>query len=133
MAFLVGPDSAASQALLKFTIENDRIAFPDLKIAIPAEGYAGPLPSSLRGDELALGDKPVKDAASVEGIYYPRIQAFLRDSKAGKNSGAQYFRRLKAMIVLISGTNGYVLGTSRLREYLNRRLSELTSSEDFRC
>src|SRR2546421_235362 len=77
--FSVGPDSAGSQALLKFTIENDRIAFPDLKIAIPTEGYAGPLPSSLRGDELALGDKPVKDAASVEGIYYPRIQAFLRD------------------------------------------------------
>src|SRR5713101_6723975 len=30
--FSVGPDAASSQALLKFTIENDHLAFPDLNI-----------------------------------------------------------------------------------------------------
>ncbi len=115
--FAVGPDGASSQALLMFRIENDRPVFPGLNITI--EGHGGPLPSSLRDEETTLDDEPVTDVVRVEQIYYPRIQAFLRDLKAGKNSGAQYFRRLKAMIVLMPDANGYVLGTLRLRQHLS--------------
>src|SRR5438094_1750658 len=35
--FSVGPDAASAQALLKFTIEKDQLAFPDLNIVIPSD------------------------------------------------------------------------------------------------
>src|SRR3989442_904483 len=74
--FSVGSDAASSRALLKFKIDGDRPVFPDLKIKLPSERRAGPLPSSLRDQEIALDDAPVTDAARIEEIYYPRIQAF---------------------------------------------------------
>ena len=131
--FSVEPDGASSEALLKFKVENGRPVFPDLNVAVPLDRQGGPLPSSLRDGEVALSDEPVKDPAQIEEIYYPRIEAFLRDLKSGKNTGAQYFRRLKAVIALMPDGNGYVLGASRLRQRLNRRLSDLTANEDFRA
>jgi signal transduction histidine kinase len=130
--FSMRPDGASFQALLKFRVAADRPVFPDLNVSVRSDKGAGPFPSTLRDGQLELGDEPVTDVTTVEEIYYPRIEAFLRDLKAGNNSGAQYFRRLKAIIVLMPDGKGFVLGTSRLREHLNQKLSELTANEDFR-
>src|SRR5438105_5766721 len=40
--FSVGPDAPSSQALLKFSIENNRPVFPELNITV--DTHAGPLP-----------------------------------------------------------------------------------------
>lgn len=86
------PDGAASQALLRFAVDGDRVIIPGLSEAPPSERARTPVPSSsFAGRE-------------IEDVYYPRIQVFLRDFNLGQNSGAQYFRRLKAMIVRIPGT-----------------------------
>ncbi len=136
--FSSAPDGAASQSLLRFTIDGERILFPALGMAIPPEKYVNPVPfASSKGsprDDGAITDADaVLDTKAVEEIYYPRIQAFLRDFKSRRNSGAQYFRRLKAMVVQISGTmDGYVLPSSKLGQYSQRKLEELTALESFR-
>ena len=130
--FSARPDGAASQALLRFTIDGDLIAFPDLVESISAKRRRNPVPgdsprSNSRDPEAA------PTAAEVEEVYYPRIQVFLRDFRLGQNSGTQYFRRLNAMIVQVPGTpNGYVLESPKLMEFSTRKLDEMTASENFR-
>ncbi len=124
------PDSAAAQALLRFTVDGDHIVIPDFSGRAPAAGRTNPVPGSS-----AAPNHPnsVPSAQEVEEIYYPRIQVFLRDFALNQNSGAQYFRRLKAMIVQIPGTSdGYVLESSTLMQFSSRKLDEITASEDFR-
>ncbi|MBI4456918.1 MAG: HAMP domain-containing histidine kinase [Acidobacteria bacterium] len=132
------PDGAIAHSLLRFTIDGSYVVFPDFQIVIPPERYTAPVPfaSSKRAlhdkDPINEWDAPL-DARMIEDLYYPRIQAFLRDQDLGKNLGAQYFLRLKALIVQFPGTSsGYVLGSSRLVEYAKRRLDELTAPENFR-
>src|SRR5437016_5672051 len=79
--FSMGPDSASSAARLKFEIEDDRPVFPGLNITPPP---AGPVPSSLRDEAVGPGDEPITDRSQIEQIYYPRVQAFLRDLKTGR-------------------------------------------------
>ncbi len=130
-------DGAASEALLRFTTEGDRIVFPDFKVSNPQEiqRNRGPVDSPTPGSEpgsSAPGQGPVPSMQQVDEVYYPRIQVFLRDFKLTQNSGAQYFRRLKAMIVQVPGTpNGYVLESSKLTKFSERALDEMTASENF--
>lgn len=125
--FSGGQDGAISQALLRFHISGEQIVFPSLAISIPPGKDVRPVPFSLP-------NSPVQDQRTIEEIYYPRIQAFLRDLKSGRNSGAQYFRRLKAMVVQIPATNeGYVLSSTNLTHYSQRKLDELTAPETFRA
>ena len=124
--FSQGSPAAISQALLRFTVDGERIVFPDFQVAIPQGQAKNPVPFDTEPGAIP-------DMKTLQEIYYPRIQAFIRDFKTSQNSGAQYFRRLKAMIVQIPGTpNGYVLGSSQLLDYSTRRLDDLTRPEDFR-
>ncbi|MBI4445494.1 MAG: HAMP domain-containing histidine kinase [Acidobacteria bacterium] len=130
-------NGAVSQSLLRFTIDDSHIVFPDFRFAIPPERNATQVPfasskRTLRNKEPLNEVDASLDARTIENLYYPRIQAFLRDRDLGINSSAQYFLRLKAMVVQFPGThNGYVLGSSQLMEYAKRRLDDLTASEDF--
>ncbi len=116
------PDGAASQALLRFTVDGDRAVIPGLGESASSERTRPPVPAnSFVGREL-------------EEVYYPRIQVFVRDFNLGQNSGAQYFRRLRAMIVRVPGTTtGYVLESSKLMEFSTRKLDDLTALENYRA
>lgn len=133
--FARGADAPVAQSLFRFTLDEGRLVFPDLKIAFPLDRTMepGPVPWTLRDREPHLTDEAVADPRLIEEIYYPRILAFLRDLQAGRNGGAFYFLRLKSMIVLIPGTNlGYVLGAARVIRHVNSKLEKLTALEDFR-
>jgi len=132
------PDGAASEALLRFNVDGDRIDFPDFHISLPKETLRNPVPV----DQLTSGSGGSQEESAadimpswrdVEEIYHPRIQVFLRGLRLAQNSGAQYFRRLNSMIVRIPATaSGYVLKSSKLREFSRRKLDEMTVSENFR-
>jgi hypothetical protein len=38
------PDSAISESLLRFSVDGERIIFPDFEFAIPPEKYVNPVP-----------------------------------------------------------------------------------------
>jgi signal transduction histidine kinase len=132
------PDGAASQAFIRFTIDGDRVVFPDYQISIPLEGQRKPVPFNTAkegtgGSQLQSHPEAAPSVKEIEDIYYPRIQFFLRDLKSGQNSGAQYFRRLNSMIVQGPGTaSGYIVKSPRLVEFSQRKLDELTTPETFR-
>jgi signal transduction histidine kinase len=137
--FSQGPDGAASEALIRFIIDGDRVVFPDFHVSFAPESvHRSPVPGDSakkgsRGGESVSGPDAIPNMREVEEVYYPRIQVFLRDFKLAQNSGAQYFRRLNAMIVQVPGTpNGYVLKSSKLMEFSTQRLDEMTASENFR-
>ena len=127
---------ASSPAILKFQIDGDRISFPDLGLTIPADRAKSPLPLvDRRKLPLPFSRDPVDPQLvhSVEDIYYPRIQAFLRDLNAGRTAGMQYFRRIRVFIVLLPDRQtGYVLDSQRWIEHANIRLAELTALEGYR-
>jgi signal transduction histidine kinase len=122
-------DGAASEALIRFKLEGDRIVFPDFQLSIRQEMQRNPAPV----DSPRAGLLAIPDVREVEQVYYPRIQFFLREFKLGQNLGAQYFRRLNAMIVQIPGTpNGYILKSPKLTTFSKLKLDEMTASESFR-
>ena len=127
---------ASSQAILKFQVDGDRISFPDLALTIPADLAKSPLPLvDRRKLPLPLSRDQVDPQLvhSVEDVYYPRIQAFLRDLNAGRTPGMQYFRRIRVFIVLLPDRKtGYVLDSQRWIEHANKRLAELLASEGYR-
>lgn len=120
---------ASSQAILRFQIKGNRISFPDLALTIPADRTKSPNPFSTGGVDPQL-------LHSAEDLYYPRIQAFLKDLHAGLSPGLQYFRhfrRINVFIVLFPDRQtGYVLESRRLIEHANQRLAELPASEGYR-
>lgn len=119
------PDNAASKALLKFTVDGDRVLIPDL------DGYLPHRPTNRLPVDSPTG---VPDKREIRDVYYPRIEVFIRDFNLRQNSGAQYFRRLKAMIVKIPGTaTGYVLSSAELMEFATRRLDDISSAENFQA
>ncbi len=123
--FTQAPKGAIADGLLRFTVDGDSITFPDFNVAIERARNNTPVPFTTELDS-------VPDARTVQELYYPRILSFIRDFKSSQNAGAQYFRRLKAMIVQIPGTNqGYVLSSSKLLDYSASRLNDLTRSEAF--
>src|SRR5437870_6020671 len=126
--FSSGPDGAVSQAFIRFTIDGDRISFPDSQLVVASETQKTPEPLGPSKNEEAPNRR------EIEEIYYPRIQFFLRDCKLGQNPGAQYFRRLNSMIVQFPGMpNGYVLKSPKVVEFAQRKLDEMTSADDFQA
>src|SRR5437870_1364310 len=81
--FSSGSDGAVSQALIRFTVDGDRISFPDSQVSVSSEAQKTPVPFGFPRNE------GVPSMREIEGVYYPRIQSFLRDCKLGQNQGAQ--------------------------------------------
>jgi len=115
------PGSALSNALFRFRRDGDRIVFPEYGLSLAASGSPPRPPNPT----------PPRDTPSADVItdfYYPRILVFLRDFK----SGAQYFLRLKAMIVLLPNEReGYALDAQRILRHVNGRLGEFCAGENF--
>lgn len=124
--FSAGPDSAHSDAILTFVTAEDQILFPAFKLALPAAGAP-----RLRPFDAA----PAVDALTPEAVathYYPRVQVFLRDSSAGRHAGAQYFLRLRSLVVRARGdVEGYVIGIDPVVTHLDQRLAELCEGQPF--
>lgn len=122
--FSTRPQSAISEALFRFQLRDDRIVLPDHELVLPLTGAPDRQPLASDPDPLTV--------RSITDDYFPRIQAFLRDFQAGRNSGAQFFVRLRALVVRLPGRDeGYVLGEERLTEYVNQRLKEFSAGERF--
>lgn len=118
--------SAVSQALLHFRIEGDQIVFPEAQLSLPAAAPLQRLPLT----EAAETGTITKEVIAQH--YYPRVQAFLRDFDGGRNAGAQFFLRLRAVIVRLPGRNeGYVLDAEPLIAYVNARLADFCATERF--
>lgn len=118
--------SAMSGALFRFELQGDRIVFPEFQLSLSAEETARPAPlPSMSGTGALTSD-------TIATHYYPRIQAFLRDLRGGRNAGAQFFLRLGAMIVRRPDrADGYVLGSQALLDHVNQRLGEFCAGEAF--
>ena len=125
------PGGASSLAILRFQVDGNRISFPDLALTIPADRTKSPLPFSTGRAKV---DPQLLHSA--EDLYYPRIQAFLRDLNAGFSSGMQYFRhfrRIKVFIVVLPDRqSGYVLDEQRLIEHANQRLGKVPAPKGYR-
>src|SRR3989442_12544788 len=89
--FSAASDGASSQALIRFTIDGDRVVFPNSEFSIPSKAQKNPTPF-----DAPKTDADLPTMREIEEIYSPRIQFFLRDYKLNQNPGAQYFRRLNA-------------------------------------
>lgn len=115
------PTSALADSLFRFRLDGDRVVFPEFALSLPAKGSPPrpPEPTPPR-------DTPT--AQQIADFFYPRILVFLRDFK----SGAQYFLRLKTLIVLMPDQHeGYALDTEHVLRHVNQRLSELCAGETF--
>lgn len=120
--FSTQPDAAVSTSLFRFHLEGDRIVFPEFQLALPVTASA-PRP----GAPTPPPDRPT--AQVITDFYYPRILVFLRDFK----SGAQYFLRLKSLIVLLpGGGQGYALDAQQVIDRANERLAELCAGTSFK-
>lgn len=124
--FSTRADSAMSKALLRFQFQGDQIVFPEFQFSLPSTSALQRLPLASRTPTTPISRE------SISQEYYPRIQAFLRDFGAGRHSGAQFFLRLRAVIVRLPGRDdGYVLDAQPLIAYLNSRLAEYCAAEPF--
>lgn len=124
--FLADSDSAMSKALLQFEVDGRDIVFPKFGLSLSAEGA----PRQRPFDPAPASGEMTAELVTAQ--YYPRIQSFLRDLRAGRNVGAQHFLRLRALIVLPPGRDrGYVLDVERVREHANERLTEFCAAESF--
>jgi signal transduction histidine kinase len=118
--------SAISKALLRFRLDGDQISFPEYQLSLPSTAPLQRLPLASSTPTTPI----TRESISQE--YYPRIQSFLRDFGAGRHSGAQFFLRLRAVIVRPPGRDdGYVLDAQPLIEYLDSRLAEYCATEPF--
>lgn len=121
--FSTQPEAAISEALVRFHLDGDHIVFPELHLTLPAAG-SPPRPST----PPPPGDRPT--ARVITDFYYPRILTFLRDFK----SGAQYFLRLRAVVVLLPGRDqGYVLDARNVLDHVNQRLAEFCAAANCRA
>ncbi len=113
--FSTQTDSAMSRSVFTFRLEPDRIVFPEFDLS---------LPSTQSPRRFPFAPTPPSDQRTVQLVtdfYYPRILIFLRDT----NTGAQYFLRLKAMIVRPPGRDlGYVIEAQHVVEHVNRQLAK---------
>lgn len=117
--FLTDAASAISSALLRFEVQGDRVIFPAFQLSLPASESPRRFPFSPTTPE----GQPT--AQSIAESYYPRILVFLRDFKAG----AQYFLRLKVLIVRLPGRDqGYVLDAQPVLDHVNQRLAGLCAA-----
>ncbi|MBI3402455.1 MAG: HAMP domain-containing histidine kinase [Acidobacteria bacterium] len=120
--FSTQPDAAVATALFSFRLEGDRIVFPEFDLALPVNA-SPPRPPA----PTPLSERPT--AQVITDFYYPRILVYLRDFK----SGAQYFLRLKSLIVLLpGGAQGYALDAQQVIDRANGRLAELCAGTSFK-
>ena len=125
--FAAGPEGARSRAVLKFITAGDRIQFPEVALDLPLDGTP-----RVRPFEAAPQPGGPLTADMVEAHYYPRIQVFFRDLGSGRHAGAQYFLRLRALVVRPRGdAEGYVVGIEPVVEHVNQRLAALSASHPF--
>lgn len=124
--FAAGPGSARATALLHFHADAGRIVFPAFNLALAADDSPEQRP-------FDSGPPPLPPTrAAVIDQYFPRVQAFRRDAAAGRNTGAQYFPRLAALVVQPpSKPDGYVVDVERVLEHANARLAAITATEPF--
>jgi hypothetical protein len=126
--FSAHAESAISQSLLRFQLKGDRILFPEFQLSLPNADAPRRRPFDSTPTETKL------TADSITDQYYPRIQAFLRDFSAGRHSGAQYFLRLRAIVVRAPGRDeGYVLDVEPVIEHVNERLADFCATENFQA
>lgn len=119
-------ESARAQAMLHFELAETQIRFPDFGLSLPTEGAP-----RLRPFDAAPAGAPLT-TESVVAHYYPRVQVFVRDLNAGRHTGAQYFLRLRALVVQPSGSaDGYVVDVQRVVEHVNQKLAELCATQPF--
>lgn len=124
--FSTHAEAALSRSLLRFELAADQITFPEFRLSLPYTES----PQRRPFDAMPTGDQPT--VQSITDYYHPRIQAFLRDLSAGRNSGAQYFLRLRAVVVRPPGRDdGYVLDIQRVIEHVNERLADFCATENF--
>ena len=124
--FATGAGSARATALLHFHAEADHIVFPAFQLTLAADTSPEQRPFGSGPPSLP----PTRD--SVVNQYFPRVQAFRRDAAAGRNTGAQYFPRLAALVVQPpSASDGYVVDVERVLEHANARLAAITAAEPF--
>lgn len=124
--FSAGAESARQQALLRFETTGGQIVFPDYGLSLPAVGAPRLRPFDAAPPAAEL------DADSVTTHYYPRVQVFLRDVGAGRHAGAQYFLRLRALVVRPPGASqGYVVDVEPVVDHVNRKLVELSVAQPF--
>jgi len=124
--FSAASESARSRALLRFETTGGQILFPDYHLSLPAVGAPRlrPFDAAPPADQL--------DADSVTAHYYPRVQVFLRDVSTGRHAGAQYFLRLRALVVRAPGASeGYVVDVEPVVEHVNSRLAEYCATQPF--
>jgi signal transduction histidine kinase len=124
--FAAVPGGAGSQALLRFEMQGDAILFPDFELSLPADGSPQQRPFDAAPPATRL------TSAVVAAQYVPRILAFRRDVAAGRNTGAQYFRQLRALVVQPPGSQaGYVAALQDVLAHVDRKLAELSATESF--
>ena len=124
--FSAGPGSAITQALLPFEIRGERIVFPGFDLSLSARELPQQRPLNS-----GPPDVPPTPQSIVEQ-YFPRIEAFRRDLASGRNAGAQYFPRLRALVVLPpGGERGYVVDIQQVLLHVNARLAEFSGAEPF--
>jgi hypothetical protein len=124
--FSVAADGARARALVRFALHGEQIAFPDFGLSFPVSA-----PIRQRPFETSVADAPLT-ADAVAAQYYPRIQAFLRDQKAGSQGGAQHFLRLRALVVRPpDAPDGYVIDIDPVVQHLNDRLAQFCRAEPF--
>src|ERR1041385_774269 len=82
--FSTASDGASSQALIRFTVDGDRIVLPEAGASSGSQGLKNPVPLARASEENPPSSRDIAE------IYYPRIQFFLRDLRLKQNPGAQY-------------------------------------------
>lgn len=122
--FSTQPDSAISRAVFRFQLEGDRLVFPEFHLSLPSTESPRRFPFA----PTPPGDP--RTAQLITDFYYPRILIFLRDFR----SGAQYFLRLRALVVRLPGRDlGYVIEAPHLLEHVNQRLAEFCAAANCRA
>lgn len=122
--FSAGADGAQADALLSFEVRDGRILFPRFGLSLSPEDS----PQQRPFDSGPPEGRPTPE--SIAQQYFPRIDAFRRDLALGRNAGAQYFPRLRAIIVQAPGTTqGYVVNVATVLAHVNARLADFENRE----
>lgn len=120
--FSTAPDGAVARAAFRFRLDGNAILIPEFQLVLPV---------------IAQVPRPRTDALPPDGVtaqvitdfYYPRILVLLRDFK----SGAQYFLRLRSLIVLLPGSiEGYAIDLPQIVTRANAWLVELCADTSFK-
>lgn len=124
--FSAAAGGARSLARLRFEVQGDQIAFPEFQLSLSTTGLPQQRPFDAAPPDMQLTPQGITDQ------YFPRILAFRRDVTTGRNSGAQYFRQLRALIVQPPGTKeGYVVELQDVLGHVDQKLAEFSTAEPF--